>query len=598
MQSLLRRIGAMACVLVLCIPLAGQGILIPVKPETPPATEPPPAVDPLGRTTPSGSIFGFLQAAQARNFKTAAQYLQMSVIQRRSQGEDLAEQLKVVMDQGFIGNLQRITTNPEGAPQEGLPLSQLKVGTLAIGDVEGELLLTRVLDPSAGKIWLISAETLAKVPDLYAQVHVNEFESHLPGVLTQREYLGMPLWQWLAMLAAVPVSIGLAWLFLKVFVLPRRLWAHYRKQPVPAKWEAISGPVWLILATLTHIALTRLIGIPLLHRHYFLLIARVVLIAALTWLLLRWESWLMQRLRDRHFNAGRLGAASVILLGERILKVIVVLVAGLAIMSSLGFDMTTALAGLGIGGLAIAFAAQKTLENVFGGVSVLGDEAIRVGDNCQFGDRVGLVEDIGLRSTRIRTVERTELFIPNGSLSTMNVENLSRRDKILFNTKFCLRSETSTDQLRFVLAEARRLLYEHPKIETESARIRFVEFQDSALGLEIFSYILTRDPAEFNAIREDVLFRIMRIIEQAGTSLASPRRTVYFTRDSGLEKQKTEAALQQVERWREEKQLPFPDFPSAEIAEFQGTLPYPEPDSALARRTTRDRPSSVPRRSA
>ena len=598
MQSLLRRIGTMACVLVLCIPLAGQGILTPLKPETTPAAEPAQPVDPLGRTTPSGSIFGFLQAAQARNFKTAAHYLQMSVIQRRSQGEELAEQLKVVMDHGFIGNLQRITTNPEGAPQEGLPLSQLKAGTLAIGDVECELLLTRVLDPSAGKIWLISAETLAKVPDLYAQVHVNEFESHLPGVLTQREYLGMPLWQWLAMLAAVPVSIGLAWLFLKVFVLPRRLWAHYRKQPVPAKWKAISGPVWLIVATLIHIALTRFIGIPLLHRHYFLLIARVVLIAALTWLLLRWEAWLMQRLRDRHFKAGRLGAASVILLGERILKVIVVLVAGLAIMSSLGFDMTTALAGLGIGGLAIAFAAQKTLENVFGGVSVLGDEAIRVGDNCQFGDRVGLVEDIGLRSTRIRTVERTELFIPNGSLSTMNVENLSRRDKILFNTKFCLRTETSTDQLRFVLAEARRVLYEHPKIETESARIRFVEFQDSALGLEIFSYILTRDPAEFNAIREDVLFRIMRIIEQAGTSLASPRRTVYFTRDSGLEKQKTEAALQQVERWREEKQLPFPDFPSAEIAEFQGTLPYPEPDSALARRTTRDRPSSVPRRSA
>src|SRR5215469_6721180 len=198
MQSLLRRIGTMACVLVLCIPLAGQSILAPVKPETPPATESAQPVDPLGRTTPSGSIFGFLQAAQARNFKTAAQYLQMSIAQRRSQGADLAEQLKIVMDQGFVGNLHRITTNPEGAPQEGLPLGQLKAGTLAIGDVEGELLLTRVLDPSEGKIWLISAETLAKVPDLYAEVHVNELESHLPGVLTQREYLGMPLWQWLA----------------------------------------------------------------------------------------------------------------------------------------------------------------------------------------------------------------------------------------------------------------------------------------------------------------------------------------------------------------------------------------------------------------
>ena len=160
-----------------------------------------------------------------------------------------------------------------------------------------------------------------------------------------------------------------------------------------------------------------------------------------------------------------------------------------AVLSTLGFSMSTALAGLGIGGIAIAFAAQKTLENLFGGVSVLGDEAIRVGETCRFGDRIGTVEDISLRSTRIRTPERTELSIPNGSLATMNIENFSRRDKVLFNTNIRVRLETSPDQVRYLLAEVRKLLYEHPKVETEGARIRFVGFEEGALTLEISSYI-------------------------------------------------------------------------------------------------------------
>jgi MscS family membrane protein len=253
----------------------------------------------------------------------------------------------------------------------------------------------------------------------------------------------------------------------------------------------------------------------------------------------------------------------------------------IGVLGVLGFNLTTALAGLGIGGLAIAFAAQKTLENLFGGVSVLGDEVIRVGDTCQFGDRVGTVEDISLRSTRIRTVERTELSIPNGALATMNVDNLTRRDKILFKTGFGLRYETSADQLRYVLAEIRRMLYEHPKIEVASARVRFIGFGLNSLDLEIFSYVLTRDMAEFTGIREDILFRVMSIVDQAGSAFALPSSTTYASADRGLDKQKSEAAARQVQHWRDEKQLPFPDFTAPEISSFRGTIEYPPPDSSL-----------------
>ncbi len=185
------------------------------------------------------------------------------------------------------------------------------------------------------------------------------------------------------------------------------------------------------------------------------------------------------------------------LLGERILKAVIFALGVLAVLGNLGFNMSTALAGLGIGGLAIGFGAQQTIANLFGGVAVLGDEVFRVGDVCRFGDRTGVVEDIGLRSTRIRTDERTLVAIPNGTVATINLENLSRRDKILFKTTLGLRPETKADHVRFVLAEVRRLLYSHPKVDTKSVRVRLTDIAGTSLSLEVFAYILTTDFNEY-----------------------------------------------------------------------------------------------------
>ena len=197
-------------------------------------------------------------------------------------------------------------------------------------------------------------------------------------------------------------------------------------------------PLWLLLTVLIHGILVAYIRIPLLQRHRYQQIAGVVAVIAFNWLLWRFLREVMRSVRQRAVLSGRMGTGSLMILGERVLKAAIFVLAIFLILGTLGFNLTTPLAGLGIGGIAIAFAAQKTLENLFGGISILGDEVIRIGDTCRFGDRVGTVEDISLRSTRIRTPERTELFIPNGSLATMNVENLSRRDKILFNTKLGL----------------------------------------------------------------------------------------------------------------------------------------------------------------
>jgi len=538
--------------------------------------------DPLGRTTPSGAVLGFLQAAQSGNYSIAAQYLQMSAARRQTEGEQIASQLNAVLNNSkvFTGRVG-IFTQAEGIPQEGVPLGRQKLGTMSSGDIEDDLELVRVSDPSAGKIWLISSDTLAKVPELYDQAEARQVESKLPGVLVKHQIAGMPLWQWLALLVAVPIAAGIGWILLVLLEIPVRWWARRQGQVEIANWRSVSAPAWLLTGTVAHQIFTRYLGIPLLPRHYYFQFTSIALIVSLTWIVWRAVRWSLRRVRNRALARGHAGTGSLMLLGERILKAMIFAVGVLAVLSNLGFNMSTALAGLGIGGLAIGFGAQQTIANLFGGVSVLGDEVFRVGDVCRFGDRTGVVEDIGLRSTRIRTEERTLLAIPNGTVASINLENLSGRDKILFKTTLGLRPESKPDHVRFVIAEIRRLLYSHPKVETKTVRVRLTDIAGTSLSVEIFAYILTRDFNEFTAVREDVLLRMMDIMEDSGGGLALPAQTLYLSRDAGVEKEKADNATKKIADLRDGKRLPFPDFHEEEISSFKGSIEYPQPESAV-----------------
>lgn len=537
------------------------------------------AYDPLGRDTPYGTVTGFLQAAQNGNTRAAADYLQMSPARRQAQGAELAKQLKALMDRDFEGSLRRLSTRPEGSPEAGGPDQQI-IGTFSSGEAEVPVVLVRIAPANAAKIWVFSQDTLAKVPDLYDNLQAQRIEKDLPHELVGTTFLGLPLWQWLALLVAVPVAAGIGWIVVQVLAVPRTLWLKVRKRPSLFLFNRVSPPLWLTFSAIAHRVIASYLRLPLLPRLYYYRTIGVVILVGFFWFVLRAAGITMQRLRAHAIGAGRIGTGTLMLLGERLLKALVWIIAVLAVLSVIGFNLTTVLAGLGIGGLAIAFAAQKTLENLFGGVSLLGDEVIRVGDFCRFGDKVGTVEDISLRSTRIRTVDRSELSIPNGSLATMSIENLARRDKILFNPSIGVRYETTPDQLRYLLAELRRMLYEHPKIESQSARIRLASLDNNALTLEIFSYVLTRDFAEFTAIREDLLLRIMEIVEKSGSGFAFPSRTVYLNRDPSLDNEKAVVAESQVQKWREEQNLPFPDFAPEDVSSFRGSIAYPAPESA------------------
>jgi MscS family membrane protein len=207
-------------------------------------------------------------------------------------------------------------------------------------------------------------------------------------------------------------------------------------------------------------------------------------------------------------------------------------------------NLTAAIAGIGIGGIALAFAAQKTLENVFGTVMLVADAPLRVGDTCRLGDTVGVIEDIGLRSTRVRTGERTIVTVPNGQASSMVVENFAVRDKMRFKHVVGLRYETTSHQLRQVLAGVRKLLSGHAEVEADFVRTRFVRFGASSLDLEISAYVLAVDPDAYATIQEELLLGIMDTVEASGTTIAHPSQTTYVVaREPGLTAPKSEAAI-------------------------------------------------------
>ncbi|HTC55649.1 MAG TPA: mechanosensitive ion channel family protein [Candidatus Sulfotelmatobacter sp.] len=532
MSTFSKRIAVLVLSVAGCFPLAAQSPLSQLLQSPAPANSSSSApTDALGRNTPYGTVFGFLQAAQAGNYPIAAQYLQMSAARRQSEGETLAANLKVVMDRAYAGSLKNVSTQPEGALQEGVPPGRQKLGNMSSGDVETDLELVRVVDPSVGKIWLISADTLAKIPELYDQVQARQVESRLPPWVVKHQLAGMPLWQWLALVLIIPVAAAAGWLLLVLVEIPLRWWARRRGQGELGPWHSVSAPAWLLVGTAIHRILTRYLGMPLLQRHYYVQVTAIAVIIGAMWILWRVIRWFLHGVRNRALAHGHSGTGSLMLLGERMIKAVIVVMAIFLTLGVLGFNLNTALAGVGIGTLAVGFGAQQTIANLFGGVSVLGDEVIRVGDVCKFGDRTGTVEDIGLRSTRVRTEERTLLAIPNGTVATINVENLSRRDKILFKTVLGLHPDTTPEQVRSVLAEIRSVLSNQPKIETSTARVRLTEVTSNAINMELVCYVLTRDFDEFAAARENLLLRIMKFVEDSGTNLASASQTLYLSGD-------------------------------------------------------------------
>lgn len=534
--------------------------------------------DPLGRNTPQGTVLGFLKAMQRDDYERAIDYLNTRQTGKRAQ--QLAMQLNYILDQGVSAAAAKLNTKPEGNLQDNLPVTEEIVGVIKTKKGEYKILLERIYKENNPPIWLFSAETLKSVPQIYEETDVPWMERHLPGYLTETQLAGQPLYRWGLPFVVFPLTFFIGWLFTRLLFTMVRAPLHRRfDEALLQKIEQLRKPVLLLFAAAS-VYIISLGSLSLLGRLFWTFLASTIAVISLMWLaihLIDVGAEIIERRRPTAANA-------VIRLSATLLKALAV-VTGLVIVFYYfaGINLTAVVAGLGVGGIAVAFAAQKTIENFFGGVFLVWDKPIRLGDFCKAGEHQGTVEHIGLRSTQIRTLNRTVVSIPNGQLSSISIENFSLRDdRFLFRHTLNLRCETTTDQLRYLLAQTRELLYQHPRVDSATARIRFVGLGPSALDVEIFAHVLETTQESFLAVQEDLLLRIMDLVESSGSGFAFPSQTLYMSKDEGLDEKKSCEAGETVSRWRDEGELPFPDHSPARVSQLNNTLEYPPGGSVLS----------------
>jgi MscS family membrane protein len=341
------------------------------------------------------------------------------------------------------------------------------------------------------------------------------------------------LWQYLGLLALLPLLFGVARVLAALIgkavraYLVRKGW----QGDLRAELRRARTPFALVLTLVLHRVATGFLYLPLLFRYRYSRLFVPAIVAAVTWLLFRIIDAFYGTARGRLAAAGA-APRPTITLARRLIKSGVLLVAVLLVLQLWGVNLTAALAGLGLGGVAFAFAARTSIENVFGGFFVLGDQVFRVGEFCKVGDVIGLVEDVTLYTTRLRTPDRTVVTVPNGTLLTTRIENYSRRDKFWFHHTLGLRYETTPAQMRAALAAIRELLGSDPRMSPGDTRVRFRAFGAFSLDVEIFAYVLATDYPAFLEVQEDLLLKLADVVAAAGTSIAFPSQTLYLGRDA------------------------------------------------------------------
>jgi MscS family membrane protein len=460
-----------------------------------------------------------------------------------------------------------------------------------------EIVLVRAESgPRAGD-FLFSADTVAHAADFYARVRGLPYARPVPlenmhellstgggwmfpyaSIRALPSWLRVPLadqalWKWIGLALTLGAYALVLWLAYRASQLGRG--DHPLRKALPQ----LALPVTVLVATpvATYFALMQILlggGVASAVE----LAATAIMFIAGAWTSWRFATVAAESIISSPIVGHESMDAHMIRVGARLLGI----VGGAALLvvgaDRLGIPLYGIVAGLGVGGLAIALAAQPSIENLIGSMNLFADIPLRVGDFCKYGDQSGTVEAIGIRSARIRGLDRTLTTIPNAALAKMPIVNFARRDKILINSIIGLRYETTPEQLQQVLARLREMLLGHPRVDPGPARARLVAFGASSLDVELFAYVLTADWTEFLRIREDILLRVMEIVDRSGTAMAFPSQTIYLGRDQKPDLARTAGAEAEVRAMRQEGSLPMSNL-SPEQA-IRGSVNFPRAGSA------------------
>ena len=471
--------------------------------------------------SPRAAIADFRKLTRARDLAGAARYLDLSQVDA-ADGPTLAEHLREVLNRHLWLDLDKLSPNSRGNTEDGKPADREELGTVpgASGKPEPVVLVRKSLRP--GSHWVFSASTVASVESWYSRLENLWLMEHLPKQLLRMGPHLIRWWQWIAllplMLGAWGVGFGVSRMgrvaLHKLFSESHAKMAHRLRGPL-----TLACTVAACYAGLPWLGLYQP-GEAFLHRW----------LSALFLMSVFWALWNAVELSRHSVSTSRwaresLSAHSLLSLGARLAKFALLALAVIVVLAELGYQATTIITGLGIGGVALALAAQKTVENLFGTFSLAIDQPFREGDTIQVDTINGTVEAVGLRSTRIRTADRTVISIPNGKLADMRIETINRQDRLRFYTVVGV-AHSASQKLTQILAGVDALVRAEPLVAKDTVSVRFIALTDSAMNVEIGAMFDTTDGGKFVLARERILLGVVRVIEEAGASLAHPMRSV------------------------------------------------------------------------
>jgi MscS family membrane protein len=496
-----------------------------------PATTPEPAAE--AADSPRASVRAFVGlTAHEGDYQGAARYLVLPP-EEEPRGPELARRLRAVLERHLDVELDAVSPLSEGTPRDGLPAWVDSVGNVPDGrGGQASVFVVRTRD-GAGSYWAFSRQTVSRIDSWYDTLPDRWVRDWMPNELQLYGPKGLMWWQWLAL----PVLLVLALVLGRILgvltsAVLRRLFRRTRTEWDERLLRRTSPALTLLWAVAVAAALLPWLALlPEARRFVQSLLGGLATLAAF-WALWRSVDVWAQFLMERPWAAANPSARSILSVTRNLAKFCVAVGGLVATLAAFGYPVATVLAGLGIGGIALAFGAQKTIENLFGSISLASDQPFRVGDFVRIEDFVGNVEHIGMRSTRIRTLDRTLVSIPNGKLAEMRIEDFASRDRILLATTIGVVYETTRAQIEHIVSGMEKVLRDHPLIWPDTVVVRFAALGASSLDLEVMAWFRTSDFDVFRDCRQEVLFGFMRVVEEAGSRLAFPTRTVHLVTEA------------------------------------------------------------------
>jgi MscS family membrane protein len=489
--------------------------------------------DVLGRGTPRGSIAGFFKAAEEPNWEAAAEYLDLRNLPSNVKslgGVELARQFHHVLTRLWWLDEIAINDSPEGARGDGLPPYRDELIRVPMPDGEVSIWLQRVPREDGEFIWKISNRSVASIPELYDQYSYSAPVESIRNWFPQdMSFLGIEAFKWFILFAvgllAWLIFYALGWILARIFSRPSRdNFDHVQ--------ALFTGPLVLLAVLLTVGAVLRKLGAGADARS--IMEAHTLLTVAAVWFVWALLDLYKKTKQTRLIANDRPGAAKLMQPMTTLIKILVLVFGLLFWLNNIGVNITTVLAGLGVGGLAVALALQKPLEDMMGALTIFSQASVRVGDLCRFGSTVGWIEDIGLRTTRVRTLTNSVVSVPNSQFAYMEIDNLAFREKIRYWPTLRLRYDTRLETIRTICERIRGMLAADENVYEEPLRVRFTDFDDDAILVKIHSFLRTADYPTSLEYREKLNLGIMAIVEEEGARFALPGSSIYLEGEGAL----------------------------------------------------------------